>query len=147
MPVAITKVMEYYQIAVLNPVVVDTWFHFFHNMCVTGHVDLHCISHGCDDMSLEQLMMWLHLGIAFKIRSLCDQVADRICATRISPEDYGYSIAKHVFEKLNKEIEGLEVQRRAVTTMPLRVWVRTPPDDDGARLERARRFDFFHERA
>jgi hypothetical protein len=77
MLVEIAEIMGYYHVPALDPVIVGTWF----NVCLDKYApdfdDWPCL----DDQLQEQLMMWLHLGIAYKIRSLCDQTAEMIYTT------------------------------------------------------------------
>lgn len=110
--VDIAEVMEYYQVPVLDPVIVDSWFDAYRKTHAQDSGDWLCLPSGVDDGSQKQLIMWLYLGIAFEIRSICDHATERICAIRANPtENFGYSIPKHVLEKIDGEIERRAIPR------------------------------------
>lgn len=77
----------------------ETWLNVYLDKYAPDFNDWHCL----DEQPQEQLMMWLRLGIAYKIRSLCDQAAEMICTTQVGPTvNCGFSFRKQTLEKLEQ---------------------------------------------
>jgi hypothetical protein len=143
--IGIAEIMSYYQVPSLSPVITETWFRPYHSRDKRDQETWHCLRKDYFDEGQKELMMWLSLGISFRIRALCDQAAAIICETHFGPvEDYGFPVPQHVVEKLDREIasRGNEWREREVGWMgslaEMEGWV----DWEELEAQKAAWFDF-----